>query len=109
MQIAGAHNRVLKPGVALDRDERGVECCLDGFEGVLHLFCAGGDLVEVVEAGSDHLDEQSFFVGEVAIEDAFADAGMLGDVTHMRLFASECEEFACGGDDSLAVAASVGT
>jgi hypothetical protein len=29
-------------------------------------------------------------------------------VTHMRLFASEYEEFACGGD-SLAVAAGVGT
>jgi len=36
---------------------------------------------------------------EVAVEGAFADAGTLGDVTHMRLAASECEEFACGGDD----------
>ena len=35
-------------------------------------------------------------------------AGMLGNVTHLRLVTCVCEEFACRGDDELPVAVSVG-
>ena len=62
-----------------------------------------------LEAVANHRRQQRLLRREVAVDGADADAGVGGDVVHLRLRAFAGEQLAAGGQDPLAVAARVGS
>ena len=67
------------------------------------------DLRELLEADAHHLGQQRLLGREVAVDGADPDAGVRGDLVHLRLRALACEQLAARGHDPLAVASGVGS
>ena len=109
LELVGAHHRQLKADVSLDRFGGAAHHGLEHVSRVYGVLGERRDRCELLEADAHHLGQQRLLGREVAVDGADPDAGVRGDLVHLRLGAVAREQLAARGHDALAVASGVGS